>query len=385
MLICYGRCTTMNLQPCEESVYAQGFTLHRAPPADRRPEHLYRAGQRLAVARRPLLHPFQVAGNDAQGVRAERFRQRRQRAVCHRGQPAPHRRRHHALQKPHTDHARNRLPPVRTQAGRTRLRDRSMPHAGRLPVQGPPVPPARAADGAGERGLDPCGPKMRLQPRRHAAPELFHQWPLPGCAGFQPAAPRMGGAPGLNVTSHYRSGRFVSMCIRRGVFTLRLYSGVTGRRIIPIRATARGNTMLSKKFMGVALLAAAAVSSSAYAGDRDFNTVAGAVVGAAIGHNAGGRDGAIVGGLVGAAVGNSINTNDRYYDRGRGGRYVETRVYSQPAPVYYEPAPVYYAPPPRYYAPPPRVVYVEPARPYYQEYREERWEHHHHHRDRWDR
>ncbi len=140
--------------------------------------------------------------------------------------------------------------------------------------------------------------------------------------------------------------------------------------------------MLSKKMMGVALLATAAVSSSAFAGDRDFNTVAGAVVGAAIGNSTGGRDGAIVGGLVGAAVGNSIRTNDdRYY---RGGRrdYVETRVYTQPAPVYYErPAPVYYAPPPRYYEPPPRVVYVEPARPYYREYREERWHHH----DRWGR
>jgi outer membrane lipoprotein SlyB len=89
--------------------------------------------------------------------------------------------------------------------------------------------------------------------------------------------------------------------------------------------------MLSKKMMGVALLAVAAVSSSAYAGDRDFNTVAGAVVGAAIGNSAGGRDGAIVGGLVGAAVGNSIRTDDRYY-RGRD-RGVETRVYTQPAPV----------------------------------------------------
>jgi hypothetical protein len=142
--------------------------------------------------------------------------------------------------------------------------------------------------------------------------------------------------------------------------------------------------MLSKKLMGVALLATAAVSSSVFASDRDFNTVAGAVVGAAIGNSTGSRNGAVVGGLVGAAVGNSIRTSDdRYY---RGGRrdYVETRVYSQPAPVYYEryerPATVYYAPPPRYYEPPPRVIYVEPARPYYREYR-----HEHHHRDRWDR
>lgn len=124
--------------------------------------------------------------------------------------------------------------------------------------------------------------------------------------------------------------------------------------------------MLSKKFLGVALLAIAAVSSPVFASDRDFNTVAGAVVGAAIGNSAGGRDGAIVGGLVGAAVGNNINTGDRYH-RGGGRGYVETRVYSQPAPVYYEPAPVYYEPAPRYYSPPPRVVYVEP-RPYYREY-----------------
>jgi hypothetical protein len=82
-------------------------------------------------------------------------------------------------------------------------------------------------------------------------------------------------------------------------------------------------------------------------------------------------------------VGNSIRSDDRYYDRGRGGRYVETARYTRPAPVYYESAPVYYAPPPR-------VVYVEPARPYYREvreyreYRDERWEHHHHHdRGRW--
>ena len=127
--------------------------------------------------------------------------------------------------------------------------------------------------------------------------------------------------------------------------------------------------MLSKKFMAVALVAAATATSSVYASDRGFNTVAGAV--------------------VGAAVGNSISSGDRH--RGyRDGRYVETRVYSQPAPVYYEPAPVYYAPPPRYYAPPPRVVYVEPARPYYRESRRDyyygdRWDRGHHHHDRYDR
>jgi hypothetical protein len=157
----------------------------------------------------------------------------------------------------------------------------------------------------------------------------------------------------------------------------------------------KGTTMLSKKLLGVAFLTTAALSSSAFAGDRDFNTVAGAVVGAAIGNSAGGRDGAIVGGLVGAAVGNSIRTDDRHY-RGGGRGYVETRVYSQPAPVYYErpapvyyerPAPVYYERPAQvYYSPPPRVVYVEP----HSYYRDSRWERDRHHdrhdrHDRWGR
>ena len=141
--------------------------------------------------------------------------------------------------------------------------------------------------------------------------------------------------------------------------------------------------MWNKKLVSVVMLATAALSSTAaMADDRGLNTVAGAVVGAAIGNSAGGRDGAIVGGILGAAVGNSISTDDRY----RRGGYVETRVYSQPAPVYYAPPP-----PPVYYTPAPRVVYVEP-RPYYhhdhywrererereyREYREERWERHH--------
>ncbi|MES2261213.1 MAG: hypothetical protein V4724_22075 [Pseudomonadota bacterium] len=122
--------------------------------------------------------------------------------------------------------------------------------------------------------------------------------------------------------------------------------------------------MLRTKFLGaIAALAAVAISSSAMAaGDRDFNTAAGAVIGAAIGSQ-NGSGGAVVGGLVGAAVGNSLGGG--YH---RGGGYVQTRVYSQPAPVYYQPAPVYYEPAPRYYAP--ATVYVEPARPYY--YREYR-------------
>jgi len=135
--------------------------------------------------------------------------------------------------------------------------------------------------------------------------------------------------------------------------------------------------MLNKKLLGVVMVAAVAVSSAAVADDRDFNTVAGAVVGAAIGHSTGGRNGAIVGGVIGAAVGNSISTNDRYYNGGnRGGYYQQAPqpVYYQPAPqpVYYQPAPqpVYYAPAPRYYGPP-AVIYVQP-RGYYHDHG--RWE-----------
>lgn len=120
--------------------------------------------------------------------------------------------------------------------------------------------------------------------------------------------------------------------------------------------------MLNIKTLGALLLTSLllpALSSTAMAGDRDFNTAAGAVIGASIGHNSGGRDGAIVGGVLGAVVGNSLSNNDR-------GGYYETRSYQQ-APVYYEQPPVYYSAPQRYYAPP--VVYVEQERPYYRYYR----------------
>jgi hypothetical protein len=152
--------------------------------------------------------------------------------------------------------------------------------------------------------------------------------------------------------------------------------------------------MLNKKILGAVMLAAVAASSAAVAGDRDFNTVAGAVVGAAIGHSTGSRNGTVIGGVLGAAVGNSINTDSRSYNRGG---YYETRNYQQPAQVYYQqpqqvyyerPAPVYYAPPPRYYGPP-AVVYVEPERGYYRghgrrwegrrDYDDDRGERHHGH------
>lgn len=117
--------------------------------------------------------------------------------------------------------------------------------------------------------------------------------------------------------------------------------------------------MINKRFAGLVLMGAAlTVSSAAFAaGDRDFNTAAGAVLGAAIGSQ-NGSGGAVVGGLVGAAVGNALSSDGRHHHRG----YVQTRVYANsPAPVYYEPAPVYYQPAPRvYYQSAPRVYY-EPA------------------------
>jgi Glycine zipper len=148
-----------------------------------------------------------------------------------------------------------------------------------------------------------------------------------------------------------------------------IFSTVPGAAaIIPILARVRGRAMLNKKCFGAVLLAAAAVSGTAMAGDRGTNTAVGAVVGAAIGHSAGGRDGAIVGGVLGAAVGNSISTEDDYY---RGGRGYASATYYSPAyvesrPVYVEQAPVYYeAPRPVYYEAP-RPVYYESPR-YYRE------------------
>jgi hypothetical protein len=150
--------------------------------------------------------------------------------------------------------------------------------------------------------------------------------------------------------------------------------------------------MLTKKCLGAALLAAAAVSTTAMADDRGVNTAVGAVLGAAIGHNAGGRDGAIVGGVLGAAVGSSLRTHDRddYYRDNRGGyayynapAYVESRpVYVESAPVYYDaPRPVYYEAP-RYYREP--AVIVETGRGYYGGGYRDHWDrgyhgHHGHH------
>ncbi len=122
-------------------------------------------------------------------------------------------------------------------------------------------------------------------------------------------------------------------------------------------------TMLNKKFIGAALVAATAFSSNAMANDRGVNTALGAVVGAAIGHSTGSRNGALVGGVIGAAVGNaSSSRSNNYYDDGRS--YDDRRYGYAPAPVYvqervyHEPRRVYYESAPRYYGPP-AVVYVE--------------------------
>lgn len=114
--------------------------------------------------------------------------------------------------------------------------------------------------------------------------------------------------------------------------------------------------MLNKKCFGAVILAAVAVSPSAFAGDRGTNTAVGGVLGAAIGASVGGGGGALVGGVLGAAVGNSLSSNDdhRYYNN-RG--YASVDYYNQPRPVYVQPRPVYVEPRPVYVQP--RPVYVE--------------------------
>lgn len=117
--------------------------------------------------------------------------------------------------------------------------------------------------------------------------------------------------------------------------------------------------MQIKKIFGVVLLGAAVTTSSAAlaAGDRAFNTAAGAVIGAAIGSQTGnGTTGTVVGGVVGGVLGNAISSGDRdrHHDRGYQGR-----GYAQPQPVYYE------APRPRYVREAP--VYVD-RRPVVREY-----------------
>lgn len=122
--------------------------------------------------------------------------------------------------------------------------------------------------------------------------------------------------------------------------------------------------MLNRKWIGVALLAAAAVSTNAMADSRGVNTALGAVAGAVVGNVVGGQNGAVLGGVLGAVVGASVSDHDRrdrYYD---GRRYSDARYR---APVYARPAPVYVRPGYRngYYHEPRRVEYVRYGRDYY--------------------
>lgn len=95
--------------------------------------------------------------------------------------------------------------------------------------------------------------------------------------------------------------------------------------------------MLHKKWIGIALLATAAVATTASASDRGINTALGAVVGAVIGNSVGGQDAAIIGGVLGAVVGASASGHD---DRNYGRH--QSQVYYQQQPVYSRSAPVYY-------------------------------------------
>lgn len=124
--------------------------------------------------------------------------------------------------------------------------------------------------------------------------------------------------------------------------------------------------MSHKKWIGVALLAAAAVSTNAMADNRGVNTALGAVVGAVIGNTVGGQNGAVVGGVLGAVVGASASGHDdRRYDRQYDRRYSNQRYQ---APVYYRQAPVpVYARPDyrdRYYHDVRRVEYTRYDRGY---------------------
>lgn len=105
--------------------------------------------------------------------------------------------------------------------------------------------------------------------------------------------------------------------------------------------------MLHKKWIGIALLATAAVSTTASADNRGVNTALGAVVGAVIGNSVGGQDAAIIGGVLGAVVGASAS-GGRHDDRNYGYRqqqgYYQAQPHYQPQPVYYRPAPVYTRP-----------------------------------------
>jgi len=105
--------------------------------------------------------------------------------------------------------------------------------------------------------------------------------------------------------------------------------------------------MLQKKWIAAALLATAAVSTTASAGDRGVNTALGAVAGALIGNSVGGQDAAVIGGLLGAVVGNTLTDNDEGRRHARRSGYAAPVYYRQPAqarPYYREVRSVRYAP-----------------------------------------
>lgn len=100
--------------------------------------------------------------------------------------------------------------------------------------------------------------------------------------------------------------------------------------------------MSHKKWIAIALIATAAISSTASASDRGVNTALGAVAGALIGNVVGGQNAAVVGGVLGAVVGNSVGGHD------------DRRNYERRSQGYYGGAPVYRSEPVR-------------ARPYYRD------------------
>jgi hypothetical protein len=108
--------------------------------------------------------------------------------------------------------------------------------------------------------------------------------------------------------------------------------------------------MSHKKWIAIAVMATAAVSTSAFASDRGINTAIGAVAGVLIGNSIGGQNGAVVGGVLGAVVGNSVGGHDGGRNYGR-----QPQAYYG-GPAYYRQQPVQ-------------------ARPYYRDAYADRYDH----------
>lgn len=92
--------------------------------------------------------------------------------------------------------------------------------------------------------------------------------------------------------------------------------------------------MLNKKWVGIAVLASAAFSSSAIASDRGVNTALGAVLGAVIGNSVSGQNGTVIGGVIGAVAGASLSSHDdrdyRRQSRAYGGYDGRSQGYREP-------------------------------------------------------